>query len=277
MPLASGLPRAAVTELVTHLYACTGMSTYRIAELTGLGRQRVARLLTRAGVPVKPRGAGRPRRGDEGHAATDELMARLYTELGCSSAQISAMTGIPQRTVRGRLRARGVRMRTRGPLNREDRITLPVDELERLYINAGLSAADTGKLLGVSRQIVLRTAHDHGMPVRIGGPEPSAGPAEIELVIALYDDPLVRQTLSRHAVARRPADGPIWLRFPVPLPVSRELAEDLYVTCGLAIRHIELVTGQPAETILRLLRAAGIPRRPPGGRSPFLRRWRASG
>lgn len=263
-------------QLLTHLYECTGMSTYRIGELTGIDRQRVTRLLGRAGIPLKPRGAGRPRHRDEKRVATDELLVMLYSKLGCSSAQVSAMTGVPQRTVRARLRARGVRMRTRGPMNREDRITLPADELERLYVNAGLSAADTGRLLHISGQIVLRTAHDHGMPVRIGGPEPSDGPTEIELVEALYADPLVQEMLSRHGIARRPAGGPIWLRFPVPLPVGRELAEDLYLTCGLAVRHIELVTGQPAETILRLLRAHGIPRRPPGGRSPFLRRWRAS-
>lgn len=62
---------------------------------------------------------------------------------------------------------------------------VPSDALMRLYVSAGLSAADTGRLLGVSRQVVLRAAHDEGLPVRIGGPEPSRGPSEIELVEAL--------------------------------------------------------------------------------------------
>jgi hypothetical protein len=138
------------------------------------------------------------------------------------------------------------------------------DALEQPYVAAGLSAADTGRLLGVSRQIVLRAAHDEGLPVRVGGPEPSHGPAEIELVDALYADQQVRRALSRHGIARRPAGGPIWQRFPVPLPVSPQLAEELYVRCGLGVRHIELLTGQPSQAILRLLRAQGIARRPAG-------------
>ncbi len=271
---ATGLPDADLRQLITHLYVCRGQSTYRIGELTGIGRQRVGRMLSRAGVPVKPRGEGRPRSRDDQRVTLDQLMTRLYVEARLSSVQISALTGVPHRTVRARLRAAGVRMRTRGGLNREDRTAVPVDALMRLYVGAGLSAADAGRLLGVSRQVVLRTAHDEGVPVRIGGPQPSHGPTEIELVKALYDDPLVRSALARHGVASRPAGGPIWRRFPVPLPVSSELAAELYVECGLAVRHIELVTGQAAQTVLRKLHANGITPRPPGGRSPFMRRWR---
>lgn len=258
-----------VTQLVTHLYLCQGLSTYRIGELTGMDRQRAGRLLARAGVPVRPRGAGRPRSRDDRRAAMDALMARLYAGSGWSSGQISALTGVSERAVRSRLRASGVRMRTRGRLNREDRLIVPASELMRLYVAEGRSAADAGRLLGVSRQIVLRAAHDEGLPVRIGGP------GEIELVNALYADPLVRSALTRHGIARRPPGGPIWQRFPVPVPVSAQLAGELYVGCGLGVRHIELLTGQPSQTLLRLLEAHGIARRPPGGRTPFLRRWRA--
>jgi hypothetical protein len=262
-------------QLAAHLYMCQGLSTYRIGEVTGMGRQRVGRLLARAGVPVKPRGAGRGRQRTDRQAALDGLMAGLYAESGLSSVQISALTGVSARTVRGRLRAAGVRMRTRGALNREDRIAIPADTLVQLYVHAGLSASDVGRRLGVSGQVVLRSAHDEGIPVRMGGPEPSRGPAEIELVDALYADPAVRQVLSRHGVAPRPEAGPIWMRFPVPVPLSPELAADLYIRCGLAVRHIELVTGQPSQTVLRQLDAQGITRRPQGGRSPFMRRWRA--
>jgi transposase-like protein len=264
-----------VVQLVIHLYVCQGLSTHRIGQVAGMNRQRVGRMLARAGVPVKPRGEGRPRPRDETQEELDRLMGRLYQESGLSSAQISALLGVSDRTVRGRLRASGVRMRTRGRLNREDRVAVPAEALLRLYVGAGLSASDTGRLLGVSRQIVLRTAHDEGIPVRVGGPEPARGPAEIELIEALYADPLVRQALSRHGIALRPAAGPIWFRFPVPLPLTPELAEELYLRCGLAARHVELLTGQPSQTVLRLLATRGITRRPAGGRSPFMRRWRA--
>jgi hypothetical protein len=46
-------------ERLAHLYLCRGLSTYGIGELTGLDRQRVTRMLRRAGVPLRPRGAGR--------------------------------------------------------------------------------------------------------------------------------------------------------------------------------------------------------------------------
>ena len=273
----SGLRPADIADLVAHMYTCMHLSTYRIGELTGIDRQRVRRLLGQAGVAVKPRGAGRPRVRDETQTALDELIARLYLESRWTSGRISALTGVPQRTVRDRLRAAGVRMRTRGRLNREDRRSLPADMLIRLYVRAGLSASDVGRLLGVSRQVVLRALHDEGLPVRVGGPEPSHGPTEIELIEALYADPLVRQTLSRYGIAQQPAAGPIWERFPVPLPLGRPLVEDLYVRCGLAVRHIELLTGQPSQTVLRMLQAHGIARRPAGGRTPFLSRWRAGG
>ncbi len=266
---------AEMTVVVSHLYACEGWSTYRIGQLLGINRQRVGRLLGRGGVVVKPRGAGRRRQLSDDEASAADAMARLYVEEGLTTAQISTLTGVPDRTVRDRLRARGVRLRTRGPVNREDRRSVPADAIAQFYVAGGLSAADVGRLLGVSGQIVLRAAHDEGLPVRIGGPEPGNGPAEIELIDALYADPLVQHALARHGIVRSPAGGAIWQRFPVPLYVSPELAIELYVGCGLSVRHIELLTGQPSQTLLRLLDAQGVARRPAGGRSPFLRRWRA--
>jgi hypothetical protein len=43
----------------------------------------------------------------------------------------------------------------------------------------------------------------------------------------------------------------------------------------LSTFHIELLTGQPSDTVRRILLDAGVTLRPPGGRSPFLRRCRA--
>ena len=203
-----------MADLASHLYVCQGLSTYRIAEVVGIDRQRIGRLLAKAGVPVKPRGAGRPRQPDAERARQDDLMGSLYEQSGLSSVQIAERTGIPDRTVRDRLRAHGVRLRTRGRLNREDRLAVSAEALAELYVRAGLSATETGRLLGVSGKVVLRAAHDEGLPVRVGGPEPRRGPAEIELVDALYADPLVQQAMSRHGLVRRPAGGPSGSGFP---------------------------------------------------------------
>jgi len=43
-------------ERLAHLYRCRRLSTYRIAELTGLDRQRVTQALHRAGEALRPRG-----------------------------------------------------------------------------------------------------------------------------------------------------------------------------------------------------------------------------
>jgi predicted HTH domain antitoxin len=262
---------------LAHLYLCDGLSTYRIAELTGIDRQRVTRQLRRAGVALRPRGAGRlrplRRRDPPGLA---ELIIDLYREGRVSSRQIAAVTGLPERTVRDRLRRYGVPARTRGRWNREDRRAIPAATLRSLYEQLGLTAAEVGATVGACSNIVLRSAHDLGMPVRIGGSVQSPGPDEIELIDALYQDGLVTSVLAVHQIQRVPPGAPIWRRFPVPVPLSAPLVKDLYWSCGLGLNHIELLTGQPAGTVRGFMRREGIPLRHPGGRTPFRRRWRTS-
>jgi len=271
------IPRAILPERIVHLYGCRGLSTYRIAAVVGISRQRVTRTLHRAGVPVRPRGSGRRRlhRG-AGAGVPTALLADLYLRHRLTCAQISELTQIPARTVQDRLRADGVRLRTRGRFNREDRLAVELEVLVEAYLRTGLTSDEVGKLLGVSRRVVLRTAHDEGMPVRMGGPAPSRGPTEIELITALYADSDVQQVLARHGMSPVPPGGPVWERFPVPARLSADLAEELYVSCGIGVHHIEVLTGQPADTVRKLLHATGVTLRPPGGRSPFMRRWRAS-
>jgi hypothetical protein len=121
-------------ERLVHLYLCRGLSTYRIAELTGLDRQRVTRALHRAGVPLRPRGAGRlrPVRRLADRPGLPQLITDLYEVGRLSSRQIAAITGLPERTVRDRLRRYGIQARTRGGWNREDRRTVPAGILRDL-------------------------------------------------------------------------------------------------------------------------------------------------
>ncbi len=270
------VPGAELPDRVRHLYACQGMSTYRIAGIVQIGRQRVTTMLHRSGVPVGSRGAGRSRPRRTALAVPDRLMRDLYLRRRLTCAQISALTGIPARTIRDRLVGAGVQMRTKGRCNREDRLEIEPSLLAFLYSRSGMSADAVGRLTGVSRKVVLRAAQDYGLPVRMGGDRaPRLGPAQIELIEALNGDPEVRRILARHGCQAVPAGGPIWRRHPAPEHLSADLATELYESCGLATTHIELLTGQPAATVGRLLRNAGVPLRPAGGRSPFLRRWRA--
>src|ERR1700677_4577273 len=265
-------------ERLAHLYLCRELSTYQIARLTGLDRQRVTRMLHRAGVALRPQGAGRfrpTRRPDDG-PGLPQLVAELYEVARLSSRQIAAITGVPERTVRDRLRRYGIRARTRGGWNREDRRTIPAETLLLFYEQVGMTAAEVGQLTGASQHTVLRSAHALGLPVRTGGAVPVSGPGEIELVKALYEDDLIASVLDAHDIGRVPPGGPIWVRFPEPVPLTSPLVKDLYWHCGAGLNHIELLTGQPAMTIRGFMHREGIPVRHPGGRTPFLRRWRTS-
>jgi hypothetical protein len=271
------LPGAPLTERATHLYLCQMLSTHKIAATTGIGRQRIAGLLHKAGITVKPNGAGRRKaRWTAEQERLDQLMTRLYQADRMPSTQIAELAGISEWAVLSRLRARGVPIRTRGRNNREDRTTVSPDHLVALYLEAQLSADETGTMLGVSRNIVLRSAHDQGLPVRVGGAPPSRGPSEIELLTALYADSQVRQVLRRHSVPAVPETGPIWERFPEPQRLTADLVTDLYEGCGLSTHHIEMLTGRAAAAAASVLRASGVNLRPAGGRSPFMRRWRHS-
>lgn len=264
-------------QRLAHLYLCRGLSTYRIAELACLDRQSVTRTLHRAGVALRSRGAGRQRplrHRDSLRNLPPQLMAELYEVARLSSRQIGLLTGLPERTVRDRLRRYGIQLRSRGGWNREDRRIIPEQVLRDLYQRLGMTAGEIGQLMDVSQHTVLRSAHDLGVPVRVGGAAPLSGPSEIELVRALYEDELIATVLDVHDVSRVPSGGPIWARFPVPVPLSAPLVKDLYWGCGAGLKHIELLTGQPAMTVRGFMRRAGIPVRHPGGRTPFLRRWR---
>ncbi|MGI8446039.1 MAG: hypothetical protein ACR2MP_02410 [Streptosporangiaceae bacterium] len=273
---AAAAPDGPAPGRLAHLYVCEGLSTYSIAERTGLDRQRVTRALHRAGVPLRPRGAGRirPVRRPDDPPCLPQLMAELYEARKLDSAQIAAILGMPERTVRDRLRRYGIPARSRGRGRREDRRTVPAEVLRDLYSGLGLTAAEVGRQLGTTGNTVLRSAHDLGIPVRAGGAIPVPGPEEIELVSALYADPLIAAVLDEHGIPRVPPGGPIWERFPAPVPLSTPLVKDLYWHCGAGLNHIELLTGQPAMTVRGFMRRTGIPVRHPGGRSPFLRRWR---
>ncbi|HTU07545.1 MAG TPA: hypothetical protein VMG13_18480 [Trebonia sp.] len=264
---------------LAHLYLSHGLSTYQIAARTGADRQRVTRALRKAGVALRPRGAGRsrPERRSGGSPDLPRVTRELYEKAGLSSRQIAAVLGMPERTVRDRLRRYGVKTRTRGQWNREDRTTVPADVLRVLYVELGMTAAEAGQRLGTSGKTVLRSAHALGLPVRSGGAVPLPGPEEIELVRALYADPLITAALTVHDVPHVLPGGSLSERFPEPVPLSAPLVKDLYWRCGAGLTHIELLTGQAADSIRGFMRRSGIPLRHPGGRTPFMRRWRSAG
>ena len=262
-----------LTEEVVRLYSEQGLSTYRIAEQVGVERQRVTRMLRRAGVEIAPRGKHRARPLRTSDSPPEDLLRTFYVELGIPTPAIGKMLGVPDRRLRAQLARLGIERRSRGGWDRRDRADVNLEDLVDLFVKSGLPSAVVGDKLGVSGRIVLRAAHSHGCPVRPGG-SPSATPGDILLIDALYDDPDVTDVLCRHRVPAARAYGPLWERFPAPAPLTPELLRELYLGCGLSAFQIELVTGQPSATVRRKLIAAGIERRTRGGLSPFMMRWR---
>ncbi|MBC3843319.1 hypothetical protein GXW82_33190 [Streptacidiphilus sp. 4-A2] len=251
-------------HLMRHLYLCERLSTREIARRTGQTRHQTVQLLTREGVRLRPRGLG-GRHPDHEDPALAETLTELYLRQEHTSAAIGELLGFSDRAVRALLAKYGIPRRGPGHKGRINRTQVPPDTLHALYVEAELPAADVANILLTSRGTVLRNAHEIGLPVRIGGPPPAQGPSEIELIDALYADAVVDQVLLQHAVPRVPAaTGRLRERFHSPVPLTPGLLTDLYQGAGLAIAHIELLTGQPTPTVLRRLHAAGIPT--PSGR-----------
>lgn len=264
------------TASVVDLYVHRGVSTRQISRLTGIPRTEVSSLLRGAGIELAPRGRGRARQQTRQpvRAGLERALWELYVDRRLTRAQVATTLGLSEGVVRHRLAELSVPMRGRGGSYREDRIEPNPIYVFHLYVEQGWSASQVGAELGVSRKLILRTVHDHGWPVRIGGPPPRTGLQEIALIGALYEDEQVALVLAEWHLPKVSPGGPIWNRFPHPLAVPPDLLKQLYVDCGLSLCQIELLSGQPTSTLRKRLRAGGIPSRSRGGRSPFLRRLR---
>jgi transposase len=249
-----------------------GLSVRRIAAELGLSPSRTRRLLHGAGIAMSPRGRGRARPTTRVPIPPEvvEQLATLYLERRLTRAEVARHFGVSENRVRLWLHHLGIRTRTRGRANREDRERLATELLEELYVRRGYSADQVAEATGVSRREVLDSLHDAGLPVRVPAPD---GEQHV-LLEELYGDATVVATLRSHRVPLAPQPGLLHERFPVPAAVSDLLLKDLYVSCGLSTVQMELVTGQPAATLREALKRVGIPLRGAGGLSPFSRRCR---
>lgn len=220
-------------DLAAHalvLYAEQGLSARGIAEQLGVGRPRVTAWLKAAGIELGARGRGRPRANrrlsDPGDLG--EVLKTLYVDQRLDAKTIGTLLGMSERTVRSRLEEHGIPRRSKGGFDRRDRLDPDSKVIEELYVRLGMTANQVAARMGTSRKTVLRAAHEHGLPV----PQPPSVPAEVpgraRLVYDLYRDPLVTQVLARHRVPVVPPVGPIWVRFPDPVPLGEELARALY-------------------------------------------------
>ncbi|MEO7060209.1 MAG: hypothetical protein ABI083_10835 [Lapillicoccus sp.] len=215
------------------------------------------------------RPAATPPRSEPPPSPPAEQLEQLYLVENLPLEVIARRYHTSTRVVRGWLTAGGIPVQPR--TSRSDRRQLDPIMLRERYEEQQWTAAQIAVEQHTTVQLVLRALHENGIPVRRGGFRPHADP--YLLLDDLYDDPDVLALLQRHHIPVRPQHGPIASRFPQPVPLNATLLRQAYLDIGLSARHIELVTGQPAEQILDALHAAAIPVRTIDGTpSPWLAR-----
>jgi DNA-binding CsgD family transcriptional regulator/transposase-like protein len=226
-------------------------------------RVSIDELADRYGVPpfqvrlkLRAEGIRRPPPGSPAPTAPplDEL-ARLYVDEGRTLAQLAAQYHTSGPHVRAWLVEAGVTIAPR--TSRQHRRELPVEAIEEWYWEEGCTAAEIAERLGATGHKVLRCLHDAGVAVRLGGIRRDRDEAMCVLD-ELYADADVRDALVRHEIPERREPGSIAERFPQPAALTPALLEELYATVGLSARHIELLTGQPADQVLDALHDCGV-------------------
>jgi transposase len=250
-----------------------GRSIRQIAGELHVGRARVAGVLVAEGIEVRPRGQGRPRPGRRlpVPSGVREQLLELYVSRRLTRAQVATELGVSESRVRSWLARSGIRTRSRGRANPEDRTRVAAPILEVLYADRGYTAGQVAQHVGVERQGVFASLHEAAIAVRVPNAERRTSYVLLE---QLYADAQIRRALARHGVPVVPKPGALRSRFPTPVPTTSTLLRDLYQECGASATQIELLTGHPAASVRRQLRNAGICMRPPGGLSPFMRRSR---
>jgi predicted DNA-binding protein (UPF0251 family) len=270
--LRAGIPRRPLAgpelpiddRTLERLYVTERVELEQLAARFEVAPWAVRRRLREAGI-VRP--SGLPPGGDRPKPPHNEL-ERQYVDEQATLSELAAHYEVTARTVRRWLEACGIQVRPQPPTagtRPAEPLTLSRDELWDLYVNQGLTAAQIAQQVGMSKNTVTTALHAQRIPVR--SPGPSRQPPVV-LLDALYGDPALTAVLDRHGIGRQPQAGSLRERWPTPAPLSEEALEELYVTVGLSVNHISLLTGHQPAGIRHRLQQAGLPARS-GSRSPW--------
>jgi hypothetical protein len=165
---------------VAAIYWAEPIAAAEIARRLGISTHRALAALHREAVEIDPgrqaaaARAASARRGRVPSLPADqaEQAVRYYRDEGWSYWMIGEHLGVSAAKVRAELRHRGVPVHHRqlvGPGSRAARTEAPVDQLRKLYVESEWSAADVAAQLDSTINVVLRTGHAHGVPIRQGG------------------------------------------------------------------------------------------------------------
>jgi hypothetical protein len=119
-------------------------------------------------------------------------------------------------TVREWLDQAGIPVKPR--TTRATRTQLDPQQVRELYEQRQWTSTEIAAHLDTTPALVLRTLHEHDVPVRRGPSRRPAAPDAARLT-ALYGDPEVLALLRAHRIPRRSIGGGIAERFPQPIPL----------------------------------------------------------
>lgn len=252
---------------LTDLYVLQRLDDRAIAARFQVPTWRITQRRRELGIRRPP---AAPSRTARGVLPAPETLRRLYLEEQQTLAQIGRTYRTAAPKVRAALDAAGIPVRPR--TSRASRTDLDPDLLRKLYQHRQWTTPHIAAHLHTTVALVLRTLHDHNIPVRAGGPLVTSGPADIDIdprLTALYRDPNVTALLRRHRIPRRHQPGTITQRFPTAHRPTAAFLRTAYINIGLTASHIEQLTGYPADQILDDLHRHGIAVRPASSFSPW--------
>lgn len=265
------LPALGLTkEALTDLYVHQRLDDEQIGELHGVPPWRVRQRIRELGVrrpQVDP-----PRLSRPSAPPVDELRV-LYTEQGRTLAQIGRRFHTSAPTVREWLDQASIPVKPR--TTRATRAQLDPQQVCELYEQRQWTSTEIAAHLDTTPALVLRTLHEHDIPVRRGPSRRPAAPDAARLT-ALYGDPEVLALLRAHRIPRRSIVGGIAERFPQPIALTGPFLTAAYRDVGLSATHIEQLTGQPTERVLAELRSHDIQVRSQASFSPWFLRQRTT-
>src|SRR3989338_7431068 len=136
-------------------YVDERMSAIKIGEKFGVSDSFVRKLLIKYGIEVRdiseaklPKGFTKPNKQE---------LKRMYVKERMSSIKIAEKLGVGNATVRDWLKENEIKTRDRSEARLPEGVTKPTkEELERMYIDEGMSIGKMEKKLGVSKTGVFR-------------------------------------------------------------------------------------------------------------------------
>jgi len=193
-------------------------------------------------------------------------LSRLYAEHAMSLAELARCFGVVPATIHNWLVAAGVPKRPGAATARGE---VDTEEVRRLYVDEGQSAADIADRLGCSTSAVYHRLTGAGVPRRSRGSRRTAHPGDAVLRRLYSEQGLsLRQIAYRHDVSYQGVRG--WLlaagierrppRTPAPTFNPEEPAK-LYGE-GWTAPEIARRLGCSPATVYRRLQEAGVTRRP---------------